>query len=105
MGFIRIQIQPFEHPGPRDIDRAFPISGEMARKTFEPLDLPHLNADGLERMLCTNPVTIREVMVNRGKWAKMIADHVVDVLMDSMEFDDTEMGYKHDGPTKYGNAR
>ena len=85
---VSIETEPFEF---RTVCKE--LSEGLIYDTFRPLDLPSRSADGLDRIFCTDTVTIERTIRKRRDIAKAISAAVTEALLDLMGLQDTEMGY------------
>lgn len=95
MAQIRLQIQPQQYPGKYDTDIIIPLSEELIRMSYQPIDIPSYNA-GIDAMLCTDASTIVAVTKTRHQIAEMLRDQLLQVIIETMESHDTIMGYPQD---------
>ena len=96
---VTVEISPGDY---REVRKE--LGGTLVKDTFSHVDIPDVDASGFGRMLCTNPVEIRRVMVARKDAAKMISVAITDALLDAMGVRDTEMGYKRHNAVLSGAA-
>ena len=86
---VSVEIAPFDF---REVRKA--IGKEIVYDTFGSLDLPSPGAGAIEKMLCTDSVTIERRMRSRQQIAKGLSKAITEALLDLMGAQDTEMGYQ-----------
>jgi len=69
------------------------VISDIAKECYEPIVVPSHDANGIERVFCSNSRFIRQQTINRKHMAKLLAEHLTEHIMKSMEMNDTEMGY------------
>ena len=89
---IVVHVQPWRFPSERDCTLELPLSEELVKEAYAPLDYPNPDA-GIAEVFCTPSVRRIKVMVDRKIAAKRIAETLTEAILESMSREDTVMGY------------
>ena len=88
--------------GDKVITRSINLDPTIIGRAMMPIDFPKPNSDVIEKMLCTDEVTISFVLEERKNIANSISDSLSKAIVDLLCNEDTIMGYpvKDNHPAK-----